>query len=184
MLTGMQASARGGWLRIALLRLGAWLLDCFFVFWWVMIIGSVVIPLYLGGLTGALGPIGANVLTALLIILPVTGVLAYQESSERRSTFGKRLLRLSVTDAAGARLRPGRAVARNLVKFGVPWVFAHAAFVGLWQVSGPQVPAGLWPLLAVAYLVPLVLVVSLFAGRGIAIHDRVARSRVTWSPEG
>lgn len=180
----MQASARGGWLRLAFVRLGAWVLDCFFVFWWVMIIGSVVIPLYLGGLTGALGPVGANILTAVLIVVPVTGVLAFQESGDKRSTLGKRLLRVSVADAAGARLGFGRAVARNTVKFVVPWAFGHAAVVGLWEVSGPTVPAALWPLLAVAYLVPLALVVSLFAGRGVALHDRVAGSRVSWAPEG
>ena len=184
MLTAMQASARGGWVRLAFVRLGAWLLDCFFVFWWVMIIGSVVIPLYLGGLTGALGPIGANVLTALLIVVPITGVLAYQESSAKRSTLGKRLLRVVVGDAAGARLSLRRAVARNTVKFVIPYLFGHAAVLGLWRVTGPTVPAGLWPLLAVAYLVPLVLVVSLFAGRGVALHDRVAGSRVSWGLEG
>ena len=178
----MQRSERDGWLRLALRRLGAWLLDCFFVLWWVMIIGSVVVPLYLGGLTGRLGPIGANVLTAVLIVVPVTGLLAVQESGAKRSTFGKRLLRLGVQDAAGARLGLGRAIARNTVKFAVPWVFAHAAVVGLWLTSGPTVSPGLWPLLAVAYLLPLALVVSLFVGRGVAIHDRVSRSRVTSTP--
>jgi hypothetical protein len=65
------------------------------------------------------------------------------------------------------------------VKLSLPWTIGHAAVIEIVGVGGAaQVPVGVWVLTAVAYLVPIWYVVSLFVGSGRPPYDRLARTRV------
>lgn len=70
----------------------------------------------------------------LLITLPVTLYFAFGESSIRQATWGKRRLRLKVTDLHRNRIRFWRSLARSGLKF-IPWELAHTL---IWQISFTQ----------------------------------------------
>lgn len=54
-------------------------------------------------------PTAADVLAFLTLVLPVTLTFAYQESSKRQATVGKRRLGLAVVSMTGARIDLGRS---------------------------------------------------------------------------
>jgi len=64
---------------------------------------------------------------SLLILIPLTNLIYHivMESSDRQATYGKQILRITVTDTEGKRITVGRAIARNLCK-----VFSFISIVG------------------------------------------------------
>lgn len=161
-------------------RLVAWLIDWVLVLAWACITAAVGVPLYLSGATAGLGPIALNVISVVVLVAPVTVALAALESGRRQATIGKRMQRLVVTDAAtGSRLSFPRALGRNVLKIALPWAVGHAAVFGMVATAAADAaPPWIWVLTALAYVVPVVYVVTLFMGAGATPYDRAARSHV------
>jgi hypothetical protein len=174
------AASIAGVIRDPWNRLLAWLVDWACILGWAAVTAAIGVPLYLAGATRGIDAVTVNVVSAVVLVVPVTLALAWLESSRWQASVGKRLRRLRVTDArSGTRVSFGRALLRNAVKLSLPWTIGHAAVIEIVGV-GPaaQVPVGVWVLTAVAYLLPIWYVVSLFVGSGRPPYDRLARTRV------
>jgi hypothetical protein len=64
---------------------------------------------------------------------------------------------------------------RNSLKIGVPWTIGHAAVFSIVQASGSgPVPASVWLLTVVAYMLPIMYVVPLFVGQGRTPYDLIS----------
>src|ERR1700761_6052145 len=63
----------------------------------------------------------------LLVIIPITNFIYHivMESSDKRATYGKQVLKIKVCDLEGNRISAGRAIARNICK-----VFSLLSIVG------------------------------------------------------
>jgi hypothetical protein len=173
------SSAAGGrhpWARIA-----AWLIDWVVIIAWAGVVAAVAIPLYVTGGLGALPIWAANLLSAAVLVVPVTLALAWGES--RGATLGKRVMRLHVADEDHARIGYPRAVARNALKIAAPWLVGHAAVYAIVATSAAgEPPAWVWLLTGVAYLLPIVWIVTLVVGSGRPPYDRVTRTQVSPAP--
>lgn len=158
-------------------RIAAWLVDwlCFLV--WLALVAAIGIPLYLAGVTGQWSVVTANVVSALVTAVPLTVFLAVLESGTRQASVGKRVLGLKVVGVRdGGRLSFGSALLRNALKVAVPWTIGHAAAIAL--VGSATIGPGLATLTAAAYVLPLVYVVTLFAGTGRTPYDRAGGAKV------
>jgi len=152
------------------------LVDWFCILVWVAITAAIGVPLYLSGVTPSMGPATLNLMAALMTVVPVTVGLTLLESSSREASVGKRTRQLRVVDAVtGLRVPFRRSIIRNTLKIGVPWTIGHAAVFSIVQASGSgPVPASVWLLTVVAYVLPLMYVVSLFVGHGRTPYDLVS----------
>lgn len=154
-------------------RLAAWLVDWLCISGWLAALGAVGAALYVSGALRDLSGEVANVAAFLVLILPVTLVLAWLESSVRGGTVGKRARRLRVIDAStGSRVSFRRALLRNAVKTAVPWELAHTVVYRLAE-GGEGGSAPMWLIVATVatYLLPATYVVALFMGRGRTPYD-------------
>jgi len=161
-------------------RLLAWLVDWLLVLAWAGLTAAVGIPLFLSGVTAGLHAVALNVIAVVVLVLPVTVVLAAFESGGRQATPGKRTQRLVVTDAAtGGSLRFLTALGRNALKIAVPWTLGHAAVFAIVSAGGAEpVPVWIWVITAAAYVLPIVYVVTLFVAAGRTPYDRITGARV------
>lgn len=161
-------------------RLVAVLVDWLCILGWVAITVAVGVPLYLSGVTAHLSAIASNLIAALVTVVPVTVVLARLESGPRQASIGKRARHLRVVEAVtGSRVSFRRSILRNTLKIGLPWTIGHAAVYAIVRTSGSgPVGASVWVLTAVAYLVPLTYVGSLFVGTGRPPYDLIAGTDV------
>jgi hypothetical protein len=117
-------------------RLLAWAIDWACVLVWVGVTAAIGVPLYLAGITTQLSVGALNVVAAVVLIVPVTFVLAASESSSHQATVGKRLRRLTVADVrTGRRVSYPRALARNALKIVLPWSIGRAAVFGIVDAS-------------------------------------------------
>ena len=161
-------------------RLTAWLIDWLVILAWVAVTAAIGVPLYAAGVTDSMGPLALNVVSAVVVVVPVVLGLAWAEASRHQASPGKRVRRLRVADAGtGDRVSFGRALLRNLLKIGLPWTIGHAAVIAVVfdSADGPT-GAAAWTLLALAYVLPFLYVIALFVGDGRTPYDRVARTRV------
>jgi uncharacterized RDD family membrane protein YckC len=162
-------------MRIALLRIVAWMIDCAVILVWVGVVAAVGVPLYLADMHRVADPLPLNIVGALTLIVPATIVMAALEASSRHATFGKRVMRLHVADAHNdAPLRFPRALARNALKIALPWLIAHAAVIELVQSNGQSTLAIV--LLSAAYVLPILYVAMLFAPAHRTAYDRISRT--------
>ena len=147
---------------------------CFLV--WVAITAAIGVPLYLSGVTHSMGAVTSNLMAALITVVPVTVGLTLLESSVREASVGKRTRHLRVVDAVtGLRVPFRRSIFRNTLKIGVPWTIGHAAVFSIVQASGSgPVPVSVWLLTVLAYVLPIMYVVSLFVGKGRTPYDLVS----------
>lgn len=161
-------------------RLLAWLVDWACVLGWVAVTAAVGVPLFLSGATSGLSIVALHVVAAVVMVIPVTFALAALESSSREGSIGKRVRRLAVVNSRnGGRVSFGRALLRNSVKITIPWLLGHAAVFEIVSSSeSGSVPPSIWILTAVAYVLPVVYVVSLFVRSGRTPYDRIARTTV------
>ncbi len=161
-------------------RLLAFLIDLLCVLAWAAVLAAIGVPLYsirlLPNLNGVLG----NVVSFLVLVAPVTVVLARSESGAREGTIGKRARRLQVVDVAtGSRVSFWRALLRNALKLAVPWGIGHLAVYGLIGTSSSgSVPTWLKVVTGAAYLLPAVYVISLFVRQGRTPYDWISRTIV------
>jgi hypothetical protein len=161
-------------------RLLAWGVDWLCILVWVAITAAVGIPLYLSGVTTGLSLAVVNVVAAFVLVVPVTLGLAWLESGTREASPGKRARRLRVVRfGTGARVSLWRALMRDTLKVAVPWTIGHAAVYGIVASGGEgTVPVQVWLLTAVAYILPIAYVVTLFVGSGRTPYDWVADTAV------
>ncbi|MBP2414478.1 putative RDD family membrane protein YckC [Arthrobacter stackebrandtii] len=158
-------------------RLAALLVDWCCMLGWAGAVAAVGVPLYLLGEVRLDGLLAEN-LVGLTMVAPVVAGAAWFESRARAATPGKRVLGLRVEhDGAPPAFR--RALLRNTVKIGAPWLLGHAAtFAVLATLANETVPAWVAALAVFANLVPLVWLASLFTPGGRTIHDRLSGTRV------
>lgn len=161
-------------------RLLAWIVDWLAILVWVAVVAAVGIPLYLMGIIGTMPLLWANLVAAALLVVPVNIVLARLESSVKEGSLGKRARHLRVVSArTGARVSFQQAIARNALKIALPWTIGHAAVYGIVTSSATgTVPISISVLTAIAYVLPITYVVSLFLGTGRTPYDRLCRSVV------
>lgn len=125
-------------------------------------------------------PVTGQLTGFVLATLPVTLYFATAEASERRASWGKRRLRLRVTDLDGGRLGLARSLGRSAAKF-TPWELAHAC---IWQsmFAGPNPPpiitAGF---VAVYAMIGANLLSVRLSPRGQSLYDLFAGTLVTRS---
>ena len=152
------------------------LVDWFCILVWVAITAAIGVRLYLSGVTHSMGTVPSNLMAALITVVPVTVGLTLLESSAREASVGKRTRQLRVVDAVtGLRVPFRRSILRNTLKIGVPWTIGHAAVFSIVQTSGSgPVPVSVWLLTVVAYVLPIMYVVSLFVGQGRTPYDLVS----------
>ena len=166
-------------MRLAGRRIAAWLIDWGCILVWVAATAAIGVPLFLGGVITAMNDLALNVIGAVVVIIPVVLAAAWCESRRSGATPGKRVMGLVVragTDRPAFRL----ALLRNTLKLGVPWLIGHAAVFAIVSSSGAgdAVPAGVWVLTGLAYLIPIVWVASLFVGQGRTPYDRICGTEV------
>jgi uncharacterized RDD family membrane protein YckC len=165
-------------------RIAAWLVDWACILGWVAVTAAVGVPLYLAGIISPAGTVALNVVGAIVIVLPVVIALALFESSRRAATPGKRVLGLRVC-AHDARPAFLRALGRNALKIGLPWLIGHAAVFALVTQNAPgRMPAWVWIYPALAYVIPIAWIVSLFLPSGRTAYDIVTRTTVELTPSG
>ena len=169
-------------MRVALGRIAAWLIDWACILGWVAITLAIGLPLHFAGIIRLNDIVAQNVVAAIVVVVPVVLFAAAFESRGRAATPGKRALHLQVRSES-ITPRIGRALARNALKIGLPWLIGHVTvFAILFSTTGGRSPlAGIWILIVVAYALPLVYIVSLFVGDGRTLYDRLTRTRVTAS---
>jgi uncharacterized RDD family membrane protein YckC len=162
-------------------RLAAWLIDWAAILGWAAVTAAVGVPLLLTGVLSRVSPVALNLVSLLVLVLPVVAVLAVLEAGGRQGTFGKRALGLRVRDhTSGAGIGLPRAVLRNALKIGLPWTLGHVAVIAIVATSRlAEAPGWLWPLVAAAYVLPAVFVVSLFVGSRRTPYDRASGTEVT-----
>ena len=170
---------RLGWRRIL-----AWLIDWACILVWAAVTALIGIPLYLAGVTDSAGMLTANLVGALVVVVPVVAAAAWCESGNRTATPGKRACGLRLTYG---RRRPQFSVAllRNCLKIGLPWILGHACVYALAAGAdggSSPVPIGVWILTIAAYLIPLVYIVSLFVADGRTPYDRITGTDVVLAP--
>jgi len=159
----------------------AWVVDCLCILVWVAIIAAISIPLYLAGITGGLTVVAPNIFATLVLVVPVTLMLAWLESSVRKASIGKRVRQLLVVNSrTGQRVSFRRALARNAMKIAVPWTIGHAAVYGIVVSSAAgSIPTAVWMATVLAYALPLAYIASLFFGTGRTPYDRISGTTVT-----
>ena len=147
---------------------------------WVAIVAAVGVPLYVAGAIRLDGFVAQN-LVGLTVVAPIVVAAAWCESRRGGATPGKRALRLSVevADGSGGRASFPRALLRNTLKIGVPWLIGHAAVFALLDSSASGTPPAwsLW-LLAAAYVLPVLWLLSLFTPGSRTVYDPIAATRV------
>lgn len=161
----------------------AWLIDWACILGWAALTAAIAVPLYLAGVIPPGGPLAANLIGAVVVVIPTVVGAAWFESRQRPATPGKRVLGLEVATDAG-HPRFGATLVRNALKIGVPWLVGHAAAVAIVTSSadGGTVPVGVWVLTAAAYVIPLAWVVSLFVAGGRTPYDRLSGTTVVRRP--
>ena len=161
-------------------RLAAWIIDWLCILAWVAVLAAVGVPLHLGGMTDDVSARVGNVIAAVILVVPVTIVLALLESGAQEASVGKRIRRLHVVDVdTGATVPFGRTLLRNVLKISVPWTLGHVVVYGLSRPDANGiVPGWIWAATAAAYVLPLIYVIALFVRRGRTPYDWAARTIV------
>lgn len=161
-------------------RIVAWLIDWSCILVWVAATAAVGVPLFWAGVITTTNVVVLNIVGAIVVIVPVVAAAAWCESRPGGATPGKRAMGLIVR-AGGIRLPYRVALLRNLLKLGAPWLIGHAAVYDLASGSnaGGEVPPGVWVLTGIAYLIPIVWIVSLFVGDRRTPYDRICGTDVS-----
>lgn len=166
-------------MKLGMRRIAAWLVDWLCILIWVAITAAVGVPLYLNGITSPAGMLTANLVGAIVVVVPVVLAAAFVESRRFSATPGKRLLGLRLRCRSGEP-RFHLALIRNLLKIGLPWILGHAAVYALARTDAESfgLPIGVWIVAVAANVIPLVYVVTLFLADGRTPYDRITGTDV------
>lgn len=165
--------------RTAFRRIVAWLIDWACILGWVGVTAAIGVPLYRAGLLRPSGFATLNLLATLVVVVPAVLACAALEAGQRGATIGKRVLGLRVRSDGHVVGLP-RALIRNTIKIGIPWILGHAA-VYAWTFSSA---GGQWSartavvLTVLAYVLPIAYLVGLFIRTGRTLYDVAARTTV------
>lgn len=167
-------------MKIPARRIVAWLIDWCCILVWVAATAAVGVPLFLAGVTATMSLVVLNLVGAVVVIVPVVLAAAWCESRPTGATPGKRAMGL-VVRSGSIRLSYRLALLRNVLKLGVPWLIGHAAVFAIVSSSNAsnEVPTAVWVLTGLAYLIPIVWIVSLFVGDGRTPYDRICGTTVS-----
>jgi uncharacterized RDD family membrane protein YckC len=154
---------------------------------YIVIAGYLLLVVALGVWMNYAGPvfiqtlftnrITGQIVSFLLVTLPVTLYFTLFEASLWQGTWGKHKIGLRVTGTDGARVSVPHALGRTLLKF-IPWELSHTS---IWQLqfvppeSSPMISTGfvfVWVLIG-ANLLSLVL-----SKTHQTLYDRLARTYV------
>jgi len=176
-------------------RILAALLDIAVMLLWGVLVLSAVAIAAARGMAPQLGPFGYNLITLVMVVLPVTLAFTVWEAGRYEATPGKQKVGLRVrTDPGGERLSWQRSAARNLLKFGLPWTLAQSAVLALFTAPAADAAVGVIFAIGVpiAYIASLVIwgnrtvydwllgttVISVAAGRRFAADDPISDAAV------
>lgn len=186
MTSAPPTSAVARWRPAPVARVRSWLGDWLVIGAWIgvmSLVGAAVVPrLDLPDLTtpSLRELLVADVVFALLTVVPWWCYLSLSEGSARRATLGKRWAGLVVADAAGGTAGPAAVWLRNLVK-ALPWHLAHLGVTRM--IYELQLGLGTVFLIASLALLAACAGPALTGGRGV--HDRAAGTRIQraeWRP--
>lgn len=169
-------------MKLPVRRIIAWCIDWVCILGWVAVTAAVGIPLYANGLIHLNDTAQENIVGAAVIVVLIVVAAAVCESRSKPSTPGKRMMHLQVRTGSA---RPNflRALARNSLKLGVPWLIGHTAVYAISSATADgTTPTAVWVLIAAAYAIPLVYVVALFVADGRTPYDRICSTAVTATP--
>jgi uncharacterized RDD family membrane protein YckC len=114
-------------------RLLAFALDFLLIAAYILVLGGIG-----AGTTGITSewvvlasPWTMDLLSFLVLILPVILYFALQEGSQRQATWGKRRVGIMVVNAQGQKLSWRQALIRSAIKFS-PWQLAHTCVIQIW----------------------------------------------------
>lgn len=127
-------------------------------------------------------PVFGEAIAFLLLTLPVILYFALQESSGSEATWGKRKMKLRVTDVNGNRLTLKRSLLRSAVKFA-PWELSHSI---IFRIPGVMLGGSVGsfpPILAVGFSLVWILVITymvsaLISGKHQTLYDRISGTLV------
>lgn len=151
-------------------RLLAGLIDLALMLAWVVLVAAVGVPLYLAGVTGAVGPLVLNLIGLAAVVVPVTLGLTFAECGRYEATPGKLKLGLRVRTETGDRITWPRSLLRNLLKLGLPWTLGHLGAIAVASGGGWDAQLGA----VLSMLVPAAYLASLFTRSGRTIYDHLA----------
>jgi uncharacterized RDD family membrane protein YckC len=161
-------------------RLLAWLIDWVAILAWVGVVAAIGIPLYLAGGMPRAGALVLNVISGVLVVVPVTVALVLMEAGSRHATLGKRVVGLHVALLdGGVPLRFPRSLLRNSLKVAIPWLIGHSAVFALTQTDDPN--GGAIALTVCSYVLPIIYLVALFVRGGRTPYDWISGTRVVES---
>ena len=136
--------------------------------------------MFVAGVTVVINLAVLNLVGAIVVIVPVVLAVAWCESRPIGATPGKRAMGL-VVRLGSVRLPYRLALLRNLLKLGVPGLIGHTAVFAIVSSSNASngVPTGVRALTGLAYLIPVVWIVSLFVGDRRTPYDRICGTTVS-----
>ncbi len=144
---------------------------------WAAVVLAVGFVLHQTGLLAGLPPLELNLAGAVAVLLPAVVLLGLTESGRYEASPGKQWCGLRVRRGDGAPLGRMRALLRNLLKVGPPWLFAHAAVLVVLTARQP-VGVDVWVLTAAACAVPVIYVATALAGERRALYDLAVDAQV------
>ncbi|ETK31427.1 RDD family protein [Microbispora sp. ATCC PTA-5024] len=165
------ATRAPGWRRVV-----AWLIDWVLILILPLLLVPVGVALYAAGLRL---PVGLwNLITFLLLIVPVTLWCAWRESGRFQATPGKRARGLMVVDAhSGRPIGFGRALLRNALKIALPWELGHTVAYGF-ATAGRNPSASLMVATIAVYVIMIAWLAGLFLPSTRTPYDLLGGTRV------
>ncbi|KNC18856.1 hypothetical protein AC792_09705 [Arthrobacter sp. RIT-PI-e] len=164
---------------VAVRRIVAWCIDWCCILVWVAVTLAVGVPLFLAGIIVTTNMVVLNLVGAIMVIVPVVLDVAWCESRLVAATPGKRAMGLIVYSSS-TQMPYRLALLRNILKLGMPWLIGHAAVFAIVSSSHSSnlVPTGVWVLTGLAYLMPIIWIISLFVGDQRTPYDRICGTTV------
>lgn len=159
------------------LRVRAELIDLGLLAGWAAVVLAIGFALHQVGLLSVLPPLELNLAGAIAVLLPAVVLLGLTESGRYEASPGKQWCGLRVRRGDGGQLGRTRALLRNLLKIGPPWLFVHAAVLVLMTTRQP-IGADVWVLTAAACVVPAIYAITALTGDRRALYDLAVDARV------
>lgn len=120
------------------------------------------------------GPLKNQLLSFLILTLPVFFYFYISEKKNGNSTFGKKVMRLKVVS------EKGNILLRNMIKF-LPWEIAHIGVhhVVFYDQQQLETPIWIWACLIIPQIVVILFALSVFRSKGErSVYDTMAGTRI------
>lgn len=164
----------GVWVRLKAFTLDyIWLLLYLLV---IVLLSTVLLP----GIQNFFnGPVGIAQLTGfLLVTLPISLYFAIGDSNFFNGTFGKRKLKIQVTDLADQPIGLPRSLFRIIMKF-LPWELSHFLVYRLIHLEEGEFPVYLMLIGSLIYILMFAyLLTAVFSKEDRSLYDRLSGTKV------